>query len=140
MSDERRQYIQYVQNILGVKSLVLDSVPTARLGVQSHVPLLVMVENLHSYSEAETDLLKKMVGALKIETHLVEVVDASDMSRYRADMYLQLSDSGQPLQEVAEGAPVVTTYSARTLLQNTSLKKTTWAELQKIISHFSKRP
>lgn len=130
--DPRSTYIDYVQNVLGVKTLMRDSDETA--AAVARPPLLVRVQGLTTYNEAEKDLLSKMLAALKIDSALYVVVDAgtADGQAHPGQLILDFAD------DRTESADHVLTYSPRTLVQKPELKKVAWADLQRIIAAFQR--
>ncbi len=128
--DPRSTYIDYVQNVLGVKSIMRDADDAPSLIQKS---LVVRVQNLSSYSEAEKDLLSKMLAALKLDPSVYTVVESgSDEEKtFCANLILDFAD------ERVEASDRVLTYSPRTLGLKPDLKKVAWADLQKIIAAFA---
>jgi len=131
MSD-KKDYFNYVVDVLGVKSILLNQDSFALLQA---VPLLVSVENLKMYSLEENDLLVKMIGALKIDLQLIKVVDQKQRSLFQPEFTLYFQDNLD--QNFTAELNVVQTYSPRFLLKNQQSKKRAWDDLQKVILYFS---
>ena len=125
--DPRSTYIDYVQNVLGVKAIMRDAGDTPNL-IQK--PLVVRVQCLSSYTEAEKDLLSKMLAALKLDPSVYAVVETGgdEEKNFTSNLILDFVD------ERTEVSDRVLTYSPRTLIQKPDLKKIAWADLQKIIA------
>ncbi|MBY0453045.1 MAG: hypothetical protein K2P92_08420 [Bdellovibrionaceae bacterium] len=125
--DPRSTYIDYVQNVLGVKAIMRDAGDTPNL-IQK--PLVVRVQGLSSYTEAEKDLLSKMLAALKLDPSVYAVVETGgdEEKNFTSNLILDFVD------ERTEVSDRVLTYSPRTLIQKPDLKKIAWADLQKIIA------
>ena len=128
---EKKDYFDYVVNILGVKSLLLNQETTGLLQV---VPLLVCVEDYASYTGTEKDLLAKMIGALKIDLNLIKVIDLNQRAIFQSEFSVYfLEDVNNRVIEVNR----VQTHSPRFLLKNPQYKKQAWEDLQKLILHFN---
>ena len=127
---EKEDYFNYALNVLGVKSLYLDSVAAP----QESIPLLVTVDSLSTYNLEEKELLEKMVAALKVDVNQIRIVDAEAPIAITYNFLLNFSDSpNQNLQNTNQ----LSTYSSRALLKDSSLKKKAWNDLQKVIQFFS---
>ncbi len=138
MSDPRHQYIDYVQNVLGVKNLVLEPEQTGELSAVVQVkPLIVRIENLSTYTAEENDLLSKMLAALKLDVSQYDVVELHRDAHGPAQLYLDMFDANPQPASGSINSQSVTTFSARTLLRQPQLKKIAWVELQKVISFFT---
>ena len=74
---EKKDYFDYVENVLGVKSIMLNP--------KQNTPLLIAVEDLLTYSADEQDLLGKMVGALKIDPAKISIVDMNEAGNYQSE-------------------------------------------------------
>lgn len=129
--DPRSAYIDYVQNVLGVKAIMREAGDAEASAVRP--ALWVRVQNLSTYSEAEKDLLSKMLAALKLGPSLYFVVETGSREdqALSSELVLEFAD------ERIEVSGKVLTYSPRTLLQKGDLKKVAWADLQKIIAAFA---
>lgn len=127
--DPRSLYIDYVQNVLGVKNIMREAGDAQGL---VHRPLVVRVQDLSTYSEAEKDLLSKMLAALKLDSSVYIVVESGgeEEKSFSSDLILDFAD------ERTEASGRVLTYSPRTLVLKPDLKKIAWADLQKIIAAF----
>lgn len=125
---EKKDYFDYVENVLGVKSLLIKPA-----GGRQSIPLLIAIENYSGYNSAEKDLLAKMISALKIDLQRIHVVDLALRENHNFDFSLVLLDS--PDQNTANDLKSITSYSPRILLQNSEFKKKAWSDLQKVMAH-----
>lgn len=133
MSD-KKDYFDYVANVLGVKSILLNQDPSTVLPV---VPLLICVQDLASYTEAEEELLTKMIAALKIDLSLIKVVDLNQSNLFQFEFAIQFFDDMKLNQ--SSSSHITATYSPRYLLKNPQDKKIAWDEMQKVILYFASR-
>ena len=131
---EREDYFNYALNVLGVKSLYLDSAATSHETAQESIPLLVTVAKLSTYNPEEKELLEKMVAALKMDLNQIKIVDAEVPTTTAYNFLLSLSDSPDLNSQIPNH---ISTYSSRILLKDSSLKKKAWNDLQKVIQFFS---
>jgi hypothetical protein len=132
MSD-KQNYFDYVENVLGVKSLLADLTKESTF---HHTPILITIENYEQYSEAETDLLSKMISALKIDINKIKIVDNRNSKNFTADFYVHFVDVKPNFAKTED--KLVITHSPKFLLQNSEFKKIAWNDLQKVITYFSK--
>lgn len=131
---EKNDYFDYVANVLGVKSVLLNQDITTLLPV---VPLLISIESFATYNSDEKDLLSKMIGALKIDLQLIKVVDLSQSSLFQPEYVIYFLDEPVDNAETNLSAKLIKTYSPRFLLKNPKYKKNVWEELQKVILYFN---
>jgi hypothetical protein len=130
--NDLKDYFSYLSHTLGIKTLLLDPRST-----EQTVPLLVLVDALSSYSADEKDLLEKMLSALKIPQHQIQIAELSEGVQISALQTLVLCDAPETANSTAVTPTTqITTYSPRVLLKKPQLKKTTWEEMQKIILFF----
>ena len=139
--DNRASYFDYVINVLGVKTIYRDfSEPAAE-----SIPLLVQVEKHQTYSAEESELLEKMLTALKIDFSFISVVGFDQVeglvsNSIQCEYNLIFCDSPERFRtQLSVQADQVVTYSPRRLLHEASLKKQAWADLQNLIQFFSSR-
>ena len=123
---EKSDYFDYVENVLGVKSIMLNR--------KQNIPLLIAVEDLNSYGVEEQDLLGKMVGALKVEMQRISLVDMSEAEKFESEFTVYFMN--QPIEKQSS-KNTVTTFSPRTLLKKPELKKNAWTDLQKVLTYFN---
>lgn len=123
---EKSDYFDYVENVLGVKSVMLNP--------KQNIPLLIAIEDLNSYSVEEQDLLGKMVGALKVEMQRISLVDMSEAEKFESEFTVYFMN--QPIEKQSS-KNTVTTFSPRTLLKKPELKKNAWTDLQKVLTYFN---
>ena len=127
--DDRENYFDYVTGVLGIKTVMLDQAEFKN----ETVPLLLAVQDLSTYSAAESELLEKMIAALKMDPKSLRLVELAQAAAIQRGFTVEFCDqtSGvatSTLQQV---------YSPRTLIQKPNLKKQAWDDLQKVIRHFS---
>ena len=120
----REDYFNYIGEVLGIKSILLEDGASAT----RPIPLLVVVDQLNSYSAEEWELLEKMISALKISKEKIRIIDASTQSVPRSDRLLILADDPKP----SEGSNV-STYSPRILRLRPEFKKKAWTEMQMLV-------
>ena len=123
---EKSDYFDYVENVLGVKSIMLNP--------KQDTPLLIAVENLNSYSVEEQDLLGKMVGALKVDLQKISLIDLSEAEKFQSEFTVYFMN--QPIEKQSS-KNTVTTFSPRILLKKAELKKNAWTDLQKVLTYFN---
>ena len=123
---EKKDYFDYVENVLGVKSILLSP--------KQNIPLLIAVENYTDYSPDENELLQKMIAALKVDSKNISLVDLTEEGGFQPEFTLFLMIQPHDKQ-AAENS--VTTFSPRALLKKTELKKSAWSDLQKVITYFN---
>lgn len=133
----QKEYLDYVENVLGVKAvLVPEAAPAAVSSAQPEVPLLIAVEALTAYNAAEKELLQKMLAALKLEQVETKVVDRAEADGLAAGFRVDFLDQPEALRaEASENE--LTTWSPRRLLRQADFKKQAWSDLQKVIRFFS---
>ena len=123
---EKKDYFDYVENVLGVKSIMLSP--------KQNIPLLIAVENYTDYSTDENELLQKMIAALKVDSKNISLVDLTEEGGFQPEFTLFLMNQPHDKQ-AAENS--VTTFSPRALLKKAELKKSAWSDLQKVITYFN---
>lgn len=123
---EKKDYFDYVENVLGVKSILLSP--------KQDIPLLVAVENFYDYNQVENELLQKMIASLKVEFKNLAIAELSDEELFQPEFTLVLMN--QPYEKQAVKNSVIT-FSPRALLKNAELKKNAWSDLQKVITYFN---
>lgn len=130
---EKKDYFDYVQNVLGVKSILLNQEPVETI---KQSPLVIYVENYINYSPAEMELLSKMIAALKIDLNWIRVVDL-DNQEIQSEFTIYF------IEELNQNDPIeknkVRTYSPRILLKNSKFKKKAWDDLQAVIKFFQNK-
>ena len=131
---EREDYFDYVANVLGVKSFYLEP-GVVSFEPAAHTPLLILVEDLSNYSPEESDLLEKMVAALKLDPSIIKITDLKNSTAVNSDFKIYFTDKG--LGTGSSEANQVSTYSPRVLLKKAILKKQAWNDLQKVIQFFA---
>lgn len=139
---EKKDYFDYVANVLGVKSVLLSQDAES---IRQVVPLLIAVENLASYADSEYELLSKMIAALKIDMQLIKVVDLNQSQLFQPQFAILFMDelvldkSPQDNSTENSTAQQVKTYSPRTLIKKPELKKQAWDDMQRAIIFFEQK-
>lgn len=123
---EKKDYFDYVENVLGVKSIMLNP--------KQNTPLLIAVEGLTNYNAEEHDLLGKMVGALKIDAGKISIVDLAEALNFQPEFFICFQN--QPIEKT-HLKNTITTFSPRILLKKPELKKNAWSDLQKFLTYFN---
>lgn len=123
-------YFDYVQNILGVKQVVLErTVSSSEQVVNSNFELLISVTDLNNFAPDESALLYKMIGALQLPAERYAVCDACDAHLFSSPFILSFAETSAEL----DNGHNVQTFSPRILLKKPELKKQAWADMQKIL-------
>lgn len=133
---EKKDYFDYVVNVLGVKSIMLNPLQTSAAEIQN-IPLLICVEDFAGYTHEETELLGKMVSALNLDMKLIKVIDLIEIEKFRSEFTVYFLNQ---IPKVDPKSNTINTYSSRALLKNSEYKKIAWNELQKVIAYFKTRP
>jgi len=128
-SDTKINYLKYVKDVLGIKHLFFSS------SQQETKVLAICVDGLRSYSPQESELLYKMIAALKLPPEVFEVVDSIEYKNGDAEFEWHLRDVGQP----EKSEKMVSTYSPRMLLLQPQLKKDAWADMQELLQKIQPR-
>ena len=124
MSSELNQYLTYLNETLGVKSILLTPAENASTTKNDTLKYFIYVENLSAYSTEESTLLEKMIGALKlnpIEFGVFEFKQNEAPSESQLGLQIILRDQPQKKGE---------TYSPRILLAKPELKRKAWDDLK----------
>ena len=132
-TDPKHDYFDYLENVLGIKSIIQDSI--AGLQQSRKTDLLFCVENYGSYDAIEMDLLQKMIAAVKIDPARLKICDVKEKNQFEMKACVLFLDQMNTVE--SEKYLVVQTHSPRVLLKKPELKKIAWNELQKIVKFFS---
>jgi hypothetical protein len=138
--------IVYLQQVLGVESLVLDATQL-QPEIKSAPKLLVFAGDLGLGTKLEaTELLKKMIQAMKLTDSDVAIfADLSSDSLLESfpeapllifgKPHIQLAAKDSVIGELTKkgSRTVLWTHSLETLLANANDKKSTWTHLQKLM-------
>ena len=128
-NENRSQYLsEYLQKTLGVSQILnqkSEQSVNANLTTEPSVDLGFFIEGYGTYSEAEKDLLQKMISAMKLKSNQYQICDLSEnmSDQFKVKVYFM----NEPLN-------VDQTYSPRNLLVQPENKKNTWEFLKKIMS------
>lgn len=123
---EKKDYFDYVESVLGVKSIMLNP--------KQNTPLLIAVEDLATYNNDELELLGKMVGALKIDAAKISIVDLTDSQNFQPEFLIFFQN--EPVEKTPLKNTIIT-FSPRILLKKPELKKNAWSDLQKFLTYFN---
>ena len=132
---EKKDYFDYVTNVLGVKSILLNSEHSKPV---QDIRLLICVDNFTNYVAEETELLAKMISALKIDLQLIKVVALNDCKNFQSEFAVYFLEDLN--QNSADKPNTIRTYAPRFLLKNPKYKKNAWNDLQKVIAYFNNYP
>jgi len=128
----RDDYFEYVENVLGIKQVLLDRVQNAEVNEDpedvTEVRLVISVQDLNKYLDSEKELLFKMISALQLKPEAYVVIDQSARAKYKAGFELYLNDDPDDQAQLA-----VETYSPRVLIQRPDLKRMAWAKMQALM-------
>lgn len=135
---EKKDYFDYVENILGVKSILLnkESGEISELST-SKTSLLILVDRYGSYTDDEKDLLVKMVSALKIDLKLITIKNFEINMDEASEFTILFLDEINQFH--TDDLKKIITHSPRFLLKNPNYKKKTWEDLQKVIQFFKNK-
>ncbi len=130
----KKDYIDYVRDVLGVQSLHGLNEMTIQ-GVE--IPLVIYVEDYLTYSSPEKDLLDKMLLALKVPILQMLILDSHDPKNVNYEFRLRLTDEKPSVNPVLPNE--IHTFSPRVLIKNAALKKLAWDDLQKVLLYFQSK-
>lgn len=111
-----KNYLSYLTDTLGLKNILTEA-------AENSSTYLVLVENLSSYQQPESELLEKMMSALKL-TVPVRLLDLST-SELDQNSHIVLKENPEKENE---------TYSPRTLLRHPEFKRKAWDDMKRIFS------
>ncbi|MBC7458741.1 MAG: hypothetical protein H7235_10705 [Bdellovibrionaceae bacterium] len=124
MSSELNQYLTFLNQTLGVKSIVFNSAENASTTKNDTIKYFIYVENLSTYSTDESTLLEKMMGALKLDPIEFGLFDLNQNEASNdSQLGLKIILRDQP-KEKGE------TFSPRILLQKPEMKRKAWDDLK----------
>lgn len=133
--DARHDYFEYLENVLGIKTILQTRDGSTQSTGITVTDLLFAVQDYASYSAEESDLLSKMIAAVKVDPSRLKVCDLQEAKSFQAQCLVVFQDQTQsaPIQ----AGLTVFTFSPRVLLKKPELKKVAWTELQKVLQHFA---
>ncbi len=137
---EKADYFDFVTEVLGVKSILLDEKSVASGELKNtvvNIPLLIAIEDYTGYTKSENELLTKMISALKISSDKLKIIDFKDLNSVSSEYQLLFLNEGAGSQLKPSGAHFLKTYSPKFLNNNPNFKKQAWDELQAVIKYFS---
>lgn len=140
---EKEDYFSYLENVLGIKTVLVDPMANQVGASQSadkiKSPLIFLVEGLSNYTAPETDLLNKMIAALKIDLSQLQAVDSQMSEACESEFTVHFVDQvSAMLPKMPASEVVLVTHSPRFLLKNVGFKKQAWEDLQKVIRFFNR--
>ncbi len=125
MNSELHNYFKnYLTDTLGINSIVSD----AAIKASSSVKYAIGVEDLKSYNNNESELLNKMIAALKIESTEMELFDLAGLSDR---IFSKMTKFILLMNEPRNGNE---TFSPRVLLVRPDLKRKTWEDLKQFLT------
>lgn len=125
MNSELHNYFKnYLTDTLGINSIVSD----AAIKASSSVKYAIGVEDLKSYNNNESELLNKMIAALKIESTEMELFDLAGLSDR---IFSKMTKFILLMNEPRNGNE---TFSPRVLLVRPDLKRKTWEDLKHFLT------
>lgn len=132
--DARHDYFEYLENVLGIKTILQSQTPDSKQ-TPKNTELLFAVQDYSNYSAEESDLLSKMIAAVKVDPSRLKVCDLQDARNFQTECLVVFQDQNQTAPILA--SLTVQTFSPRVLLKKPELKKVAWTELQKVLQHFA---
>lgn len=121
-------YLDFVKNVLGVKSIITSA-------EERVMPAVFLVENLSTYTEVEKELLNKMIAAINLEKNNYQVQEFNkNVPPGNCEICILLLD--EVTSDLKIHSNQVATFSARKLIQNPDLKRKAWDDLKKVLQFF----
>lgn len=133
--DARHDYFDYLENVLGIKTILQSRQAGSENKENEATELLFAVQDYLTYTAEESDLLSKMIAAVKVDPSRLKVCDSNQLNNYKFQCLVLFQDQIQNFTNQA--VLTVQTFSPRVLLKKPELKKVAWTELQKVLQHFS---
>lgn len=128
MNSELHNYFKnFLSDTLGVQSILSDNANKSSTGQVINEKYVIAVESLKSYNSAESELLNKMIAALKIQDSDLCLLDETELHNVtlgQDSIFIQLKDRPSVTNKNNE------TYSARTLLLQPEFKRKAWDDLK----------
>ena len=124
MNSELNQYITFLNEALGVQTILLAPAENTSTIKKQTIKYFIYVENLNNYTAEESALLEKMIGALKLDLTTFGVFDLNEnLTKHNSESGLKVILKDQP----KENGEI---YSPRILLAQPELKRTAWDDLK----------
>jgi hypothetical protein len=128
-NENRSQYLsEYLQKTLGVSQILNQNSEqsiNANLTTEPSVDLGFFIEEYATYSEAEKDLLQKMISAMKLRENQYQIFALSEMNNIQSKFKIIFVNEPKNEEQI---------YSPRNLLVHPENKKNTWEFLKKMMS------
>lgn len=126
MLTDVKNYLTYLNKTLGVtKVLNLKSdLQSAEKHFESEVDLGFFILGYDSYTNAEHELLQKMISAMKLSSDQFFLTDINNINTFHINSKIQIYFVDEPASDEQ-------TYSPRVLLKKPELKKITWDFLKR---------
>ncbi len=144
MPTMKEELVQYFSQVLGIRQVMvspeLDVSPSLEL-VENKRKVMVLFIDDKPWTVATADLFKKMHQAMKLTSDQVQVffLDPESASVSKSDLQLKALSASAVVNfshEALEGLPTdiqFHTVSPSRLIEDPSLKKEVWSELQKVM-------
>lgn len=123
MDFDLKNYFQYIKDVLGVKSVLLERVEIVS-------PWGVYIEDYPLYNKNEKDLLLKMLQAVNLSENDYKIYDINSLEQTKYQHQNVFCFFNQPENH---SSTYKSTFSPRTLLVRTDLKRAAWDVMK---SHF----
>ena len=155
-ADSKKNYIDYVTNVLGIRSIIAESVESSLEQVEhtqtanslssklNSISFLFVVENLNTYQSEEAELLNKIVASVKLPPDAFRLVDLQNVEHYERAFTIWMVDHPElyqqklPNKNQTRSETDLVVFSARILNVKPELKKQVWNDLQKVIQYQKK--
>ena len=98
--DARHDYFEYLENVLGIKTILQSRDVATQQAAITVTELLFAVQDYASYSAEESDLLSKMIAAVKVDPSRLKVCDLEEAKSFQAQCLVVFQDQTQfaPIQ------------------------------------------
>lgn len=124
MNSELNQYLSFINETLGVHTILLTDAENTSIPKNDTIKYFIYVESLSNYSDEESMLLEKMIGALKLDPieYGVFEFNKNDIPKSsQPGLKIILCDLPNEKGE---------TFSPRVLLRKPELKRKAWDDLK----------
>ena len=127
MKTDLQAWLDYFENVLGVPSIIRPSIDLSP-GVGENIQVLFVSSK--SLSAEGHELLLKMIKAMKLQSHLIQIPAPSTETLPNAQYYICFS---KEIFESLASSHKILTQSPDELLKNPGLKKKSWDDLQTVM-------
>jgi hypothetical protein len=134
-------YLWYLENVLGLKSVILPAPPPVEEVVAPEpvkLPTVVFIDS-KGWSQAATELFQKMREAMKLMPEQITILNSSKISASELQVAVMAADrvvcfSPEIFQSLQKEADLkFQTHSPEDLLKKPELKKQTWEDLKQVM-------